>query len=556
MSSTKIRSVAFSLATVILLLLVWQVVSGKPSHDDLYTYTKLYSNIAFRIEARYVEEIDTKDLIYAGIKGMMKTLDPFSEFLESKAYDRIMETTSGRYSGLGMTIFMKDNVVMVVSPMEGTPAYRMGLKAGDKIVKIDGESTEGMTTEEASRLMRGLEGTQVTLTIEREGVEEPLEYTITRAVIEIKTVPYYGVVEGKYGYIRLASFGQQADAELYEAIEDLKSRNIEGLILDLRSNGGGLLTEAVRTTNLFLEKGNLIVYTRGRVQGQNKEYNSLSQPVLGEIPLVVLVDQNSASASEILSGAIQDWDRGIIIGNPTFGKGLVQQIYDMGDGTALKLTTAKWYIPSGRCIQKESHSRPHPEEFAETEPDSSETEKKREEFQTKGGRIVYGGGGVVPDIELEKYSYTPLQLNLERLSMFFDFSVHYTAQHADLPEDFEVTDEILREFKGFLKEKDFSYKNSLELDFEKLEKTAEKEGSLERMGEQIESLRWAIELEKEREFEENLDRIKKSMKRDMLTRLYGQKAVYEQVVLKTDRHIQKALELLKNKDEYKKILKG
>jgi len=556
MSSTKIRSAAFSLATVILLLLVWQVVSGKPSRDALYTYTKLYSNIAFRIEARYVEEIDTKDLIYAGIKGMMKTLDPFSEFLESKAYDRIMETTSGRYSGLGMTIFMKDNVVTVVSPMEGTPAYRMGLKAGDKIVKIDGESSEGMTTEEASRLMRGLEGTQVTLTIEREGVEEPLEYTITRAVIEIKTVPYYGVVEGKYGYIRLASFGQQADAELQDAIEDLKSRNIEGLILDLRSNGGGLLTEAVRTTNLFLEKGNLIVYTRGRVQGQNKEYNSLSQPVLSEIPLVVLVDQNSASASEILSGAIQDWDRGIIVGNPTFGKGLVQQIYDMGDGTALKLTTAKWYIPSGRCIQKESHSRPHPEQFTETEPDSSEAEKKREEFRTKGGRIVYGGGGVVPDIELEKRSYTPLHLNLERLSMFFDFSIRYTAQYPDLPEDFEVTDEMIQEFKEFLKEKDFSYKNSLELDFEKLEKTAEKEGSLERMAEQIEDLRWAIEVEKEREFEENLDRIKKSMKRDMLTRLYGQKAVYEQVVLKTDRHIQKALELLKNKDEYKKILKG
>lgn len=556
MSSTKIRSVAFCVATVILLLLVWQVVSGKPSHDDLYTYTKLYSNIAFRIEARYVEEVDTKDLIYAGIKGMMKTLDPFSEFLESKAYDRIMETTSGRYSGLGMTIFMKDNVVTVVSPMEGTPAYRMGLKAGDKIVKIDGESTEGMTTEEASRLMRGLEGTKVTLTIEREGVEEPLEYTITRAVIEIKTVPYYGVVEGKYGYIRLASFGQQADTELQEAIEDLRSRDIEGLILDLRSNGGGLLTEAVTSTSLFLEKGKLIVYTRGRVQGQNKEYNSLSQPVLGEIPLVVLVDQNSASASEILSGAIQDWDRGIIVGNPTFGKGLVQQIYDMGDGTALKLTTAKWYIPSGRCIQKESHSRPHPEEFAETEPDSSETEKKREEFQTKGGRIVYGGGGVVPDIELEKHSYTPLQLNLERLSMFFDFSVSYTAQHPDLPEDFEVTDEMIQEFKGFLKEEDFSYKNSMELDFEKLEKTAKKEGAAERMGEQIEGLRWAIELEKEREFVENLDYIKKSMKRDMLTRLYGQKAVYEQVVLKTDRHIQKALELLKNKDEYRKILKG
>lgn len=556
MSPTKKRSAAFSVATVILLLLVWQVVSGKPSHDDLYTYTKLYSNIAFRIEARYVEEVNTKDLIYSGIKGMLKSLDPFSEFLESKAYDRIMETTSGRYSGLGMTIFMRDDVVTVVSPMEGTPAYRLGLKAGDKIIKIDGQSTEGMTTEEASQLMRGLEGTQVTLTIQREGVEEPLEYTITRAVIEIKTVPYYGVVEGKYGYIRLATFGEQADTELQEAIEDLRSRGIEGLILDLRSNGGGLLTEAVTATSLFLEKGKLIVYTRGRVQGQNNEYNSLSQPVLGEVPLVVLVDENSASASEILSGAIQDWDRGVIVGNPTFGKGLVQQIYDMGDGTALKLTTAKWYIPSGRCIQKESHSRAGLEEFAEDEPDSTEPEKKREEFRTKGGRIVYGGGGVVPDIELEKYSYTPLQLNLERLSMFFEFSIRYTAQHLDLPEDFEVTDEMIQEFKEFLKEKDFSYKNSLELDLERLKKTAEKQGTTERMREQIESLGRAIELEKEREFQENLDYIKKSMKRDMLTRLYGQKAVYEQVVLKTDRYIQKGLELLKNKNEYRNILKG
>jgi carboxyl-terminal processing protease len=556
MSSSRIRSTAFTLGAAILLLLVWQVVSGKPSNDDLYTYTKLYSNIAFRIEARYVEEVNTKSLIYAGIKGMMETLDPFSEFLESKAYDRIMESTSGRYSGLGMTIFMKDKIVTVVSPMEGTPAYRMGLKAGDKIVKIDAKSTEGMTTEEASGLMRGPEGTEVTLTIEREGVEEPLNYTITRAVIEIKTVPYYGVVDGKYGYIRLASFGQQADTELREAIENLKSRKVEGLVLDLRRNGGGLLTEAVSTSNLFLDKGKLIVYTRGRVQGQSREYKSLVEPLLPKTPLVVLVDDNSASASEILSGAVQDWDRGIIIGNPTFGKGLVQQIYDMGDGTALKLTTAKWYIPSGRCIQKETNSRERLEESEEAEPDSTEQEIKREEFRTKGGRIVYGGGGVVPDIEVPEHEYTPLQLNLERLSTFFDFATRYTAHHPDLPEDFEVSQEMVGEFREFLKEIDFSYKNSLEIELENLEKAAEKKGSTERLKQQIDNLRRAIEAEKEREFEEDLPYVKKSMKRDMLTRLYGQKAVYEQVVLKTDACIQKALELLKDKEEYKKILKG
>lgn len=550
---------------ILIFLGIFVTATAQSSHDSMYTYAKLYTDIAFRINARYVEEIDSRDLVYSGIRGMMESLDPFSEFLEMKDYDRLMETTKGKYSGLGMTIFQRDGWITIVSPMEGTPAFRMGLQAGDRIIKIDGESTKGMSTEDASKLMRGEAGTEVTLTIEREGIPEPLEYAIERAIIEIKTVPYYGFAKDKIGYIRLARFGTESENELQEAIDDLKAQGMESLILDIRSNGGGLLTQAVKTTSHFIGDDKEIVSTKGRISDQNKTYNAQGLTQLSDIPMVVLVDNNSASASEILSGAIQDWDRGVIIGNETFGKGLVQQIYPLSENTALKLTTAKWYMPSGRCIQKEESFRPSiladkgesgQADQAEEESADAEDDSTKKIYYTNGGRIVYGGGGVKPDIEVERTGLSTLMLNLERLSMFFDFSVRYTTEHPDLPEDFEVSDGMIREFRAFLKEKDFSYKNNMELELEKLEKLAEDENRTEFLHNNFERIRASIEEIKEREFNESLDQIKKSIKRDILTKLYGEKALYEQVVLKNDKYVQKALEVLQDKKIYASILKG
>lgn len=548
------------IATIVLISLItfFTVSFAQSSGDSIYSLVKLSSDIAFKINARYVDRLDLKDLIFSGIRGMIDRLDPFSEFLEKKDFDHLMEQTSGKYSGLGMTIFLKDSWVTVVSPMEGTPAYRMGLRAGDRIVKIDDRSTKDMSTREASNLMRGEAGTEVTLMIEREGADEPLEYTLERAVITIKMVPFAGIIEEndkKIGYIRLARFGEEADHELEAAIAEVTSESIDGLIFDLRSNGGGLLNQAVKISNHFLPKGSEVVYTKGRDDNQDRTHFASNAPDVPDIPIVVLVNEMSASASEIVAGALQDSDRGVIVGNTTFGKGLVQQVYTLSEGTALKLTTAKWYVPSGRCIQKDSRSTRHPEETAGA--DSAEVDSSMIEiFYTKGGRIVYGGGGITPDIVVEREDLSPMEINLDRLSMFFDFSITYTTEHPDLPEDFHVTEEMLEEFRGFLKEEEFAFKSPLEKAFEDLEGIVDETEKSEQFSEEFTRIHELIEADKEQEFSRNIDYIKRGIKRDMLARLYGESAVYEQIVLETDPYVLRAVEILTSPSEYAGILDG
>src|SRR4030066_105831 len=473
--------------------------TAEASQGNIYSYAKLFDNIAWHINSKYVEEVDPKKMIYAGIKGMLQVLDPFSDMLEKKAYDRLMESTHGKYEGLGMSIDSRDGWITVISPMEGPPAFRMGIQAGDRIVEIDGKPTKGMTTEDASRLMRGPKGTEVTLKIQREGSGEGLEYKIKRDVIQLKSVPLYGVIpspQGKIGYVRLSTFSEDATKELKEAIKSLKEQNIDGLIFDLRWNGGGLLNQAVQVASLFLGKNKLLVYTQGRTDDQEKKFFSQGEPVYSEGPLVVLVDAQTASASEIVAGAIQDWDRGVVIGDTTFGKGLVQQLYEMSDEITLKLTTAKYYIPSGRCIQKPERSKKNLDFLTEEEtenPDTSSTEESPEMFFTNSGRIVYGGGGIVPDVVLANEMLQPMEKREEKLEF---------------------------------------YQSALA------------------------NLRELIAHNKELDFDKSQDYIKRSIKRDILTKLYGEKGYYEEVVLKGDARVKKALEILSGKNDYRKILKG
>jgi len=551
----KIGSAA---AAIFIIIAMFAISFAQSSKDSIYSLVKLSSDIAFKINARYVDQLDVKDLVYSGIRGMIDQLDPFSEFLEKKDFDHLMEATSGKYSGLGMTIFLKDDWVTIVSPMEGMPAYRMGLRAGDRVIKIDGTTTRGMSTQEASNLMRGEAGTKVTLTISRPGVDDPLEYTIERAVITIKTVPYAGIItegKNKIGYIRLARFGEEAENELEQAIDMVKSEKIDGLIFDLRSNGGGLLDQAVKVANNFLPKGSEVVYTQGRVSDQNRKHFANSDPILPDIPMVVLVNEMSASASEIVAGAIQDSDRGVIVGNTTFGKGLVQQIYQLSDGDALKLTTAKWYVPSGRCIQKDIRSTRHPEDLAESDTAAVDS-SKLEVFHTKSGRIVYGGGGITPDINVENEELSPLSTNLERLSMFFDFSVKYTNEHPDLKPDFKVTDAMLSEFKQFLKEKDFTYKGEMEKSFDDFKKVVDENGRADAFAGEFSKIDNLIQANKDGEFEKSQEYIERSIKRDILSRQFGESAVYEQIVLKTDPYVEKAVSILASPKEYASILGG
>ncbi|TET97277.1 MAG: S41 family peptidase [Candidatus Zixiibacteriota bacterium] len=530
--------------------------------DSFLRDVKKLTQTAFNIRNQYMEEVDTKEIIKAGVKGMLGDLDRFSVLMEKSSYDALMESTHGKYEGLGMQIDARDDRIRIIAPIEGTPAYRKGLRAGDVVWEIDGQSTEGMTASEASKLMRGKAGTSVTLMIKRTGIAEPLEYEIERAVIELKSVNYAGVIpETDIGYIRLSRFAEETSHELREAIGSLNEKNVSALIFDLRSNGGGLLDQAKETAELFLEKGREIVYTRGRWENSERHFESERPPLFPDKPLIILVDEGTASASEIVAGAIQDWDRGLILGSTTYGKGLVQQIFPLSsDGSlALKLTTAKYYVPSGRCIQKpekqNKKKKTSPQETdEETEESDTLTVTEKEIFYTNGGRAVYGGGGIVPDIEVKRETWRPIEINLYRQSMFFDFAVKYVAGHPEVKPNFEVTDEIVEQFREYVKERDFDYKSTLETGLEKLRETITSEEKDSLFSGMIDSLEALVEVEKAQDFDRSLDYIKKTIKREVVAAIAGQRGVYEEVVLKTDKAVKKAVEILSSPDEYAKLI--
>jgi len=534
------------------------------TRETLFKEIKKLNNVVYDIKNRYMEDIDTKDLINAGIRGMLEDLDRFSVLLERRSYDQLMESTSGKYEGLGMEIDSRDDYITIVTPMEGTPAYKKGLRSGDKIVEIDGKSTFNMTTADAAKLMRGEAGTSVSLKIQRTGIPNVLDFDVERAVIELKSVNYYGVIDGTdIGYIRLSRFAEETSHELRDAITDLNSKNINGLIFDLRSNGGGLLQQAVETSELFLNEGRLVVYTQGKYADSERRLYSRRQPLYPDKPLVVLVNEGTASASEIVSGAIQDWDRGIIMGHPTYGKGLVQQIFSVGtDGdVALKLTTAKYYVPSGRCIQRpERQDKIKPEDMLAGHDDEEETTdslniEEREVYYTNSGRVVYGGGGILPDLETTgEETYKPIEIALERQSLFFDYAVEYFAEHPDVGIDVEVTDKMVQDFHDFVYGKEFDYKTTMEYSLEELKETIEDEEKTDFYKDALADLETLIENEKKEDFHESTDYIKKAIKREIISKIAGQRGVYEEIILKEDKGVQQAIELLHNDERYSSIL--
>jgi len=531
--------------------------------ENLYSSIRLVGRVITETYTKYVDDFDLKKAIKAGISGMLSTLDPHTVYFEEKEYEDLKVDTRGKFEGLGIVIGIRDNVLTVISPIEGTPAYRMGIRAGDQIVKIDGKSTEGIIIEQAVRKLRGPRGTKVTITIRRPGEPKLLDYTITRDVIEIKSVPFYGMINDEIGYIRLTRFSQEASKEIADALRSLKDEGAKSLILDLRSNPGGLLRQAVEVAGLFLPQNSLIVSTKGRKSYQSQEFRSFAPPEFDEGKLVVLVDPGSASASEIVAGAIQDNDRGLILGQKTFGKGLVQSVIDLGNNTALKITTAKYYIPSGRCIQKENYlkrketaiySKYYTGEEEETEEEEEEEDTTRELFYTLGGRVVYGGGGITPDVETEQRKLNRLEMELERRSMFFGFAIEYTKNHKDLSPDFEVTDEMVNEFKEYLARSDFEFNTRPEEELENLKKILEESEADSSVYEALIPFEEVLEKKKEEEFAESIDYIKRSIKREIVSALWGEKERYRQIVLKYDPEIKKAVEILTTPGEYEEYL--
>ena len=394
-----VSPLALGASAVVLSALLGGLFGGQvlATQEDLPQHYDRFAEALAAIETHYVQEVDTERLIYRAIGGMLQTLDPHSNFMDPRSYSQLRERQEGRYYGLGISINVIDGDITVMSLFEGSPAYRSGIRRGDVIARISGQNAKDMSSDDAVRLLRGPKGTAVDISIRRTGYDELIEMTVERDEITIATVEAAFLTDDRTGYVKLGDFSEASDRDLNAALDRLRDAGMERLILDLRNNPGGPLDQAIKVSNQFLPRGDLIVYTRGRVDNSDQDYHATREGEFTDIPLVVIVNRNSASASEIVAGAVQDHDRGLIVGETTFGKALVQSIYRVSHGAGLALTTARYYTPSGRMIQ-----RPWDGTFDEYLTYSMREQSPRahtpgERKYTSGGRVVYSGGGIEPD---------------------------------------------------------------------------------------------------------------------------------------------------------------
>ncbi|HLE70809.1 MAG TPA: S41 family peptidase [Vicinamibacteria bacterium] len=446
---------------------------------DRYTeFLRRYTHVLKVVEDEYVTEVDPKELVHASIRGMLRTLDPHSNFLPKQEYTQLQERQQGSYHGLGISVQMRDGSLTVISPFEGTPAYRLGIRSGDVISKIEGEATRGMELDDAVKRLRGPKGSEVTISVTRAGYDQPLDFTIVRDKIDLRSVLYAFLLKDDVGYLRISDFTETTEDELHENLVELQMQGAKKLVLDLRDNPGGLLDQAVAVSNKFLKKGALIVYTRGRTDGSDYDYVANRASSHLDMPLIVLVNRGSASASEIVSGAIQDHDRGLIVGETTFGKGLVQSIYRISEGNGLALTTAQYFTPSGRSIQRDYSGSI--DDYYYTARAEEPPPPHGEAKLTDAGRKVYSGGGISPDIHVSYPRLPQPILTLNSRNAFFKYATRFAAKDDNrsvegagvqpkeirtsrpknvrlVDERFRVNDEMLEDFFGFLDQEQVPY---------------------------------------------------------------------------------------------------
>ena len=423
-------------------------------------YLDMLETAFYRVRASYVDSINESEIIKAGIKGMMKPLDPYTRFLSGSSKDRLDMLRTGKYGGVGIQIGLRRDTLTVLTPFEDSPAYTEGIHSGDQILMIDSVKTKGMSLKDASKLIKGELGSVVVLTIYRPSARIKIPFELTRANIIIKHVPYWGVDENGIGYIRITKFSKNTAKDFGTGLQELIDENLKGLVIDLRGNSGGLLNNSINILDKLTDRGINLLNTRGRIPKSNREMNSRRAPKLSpDIPIAVLINRSSASASEIVSGVIQDLDRGVIVGEKSFGKGLVQSMYNLNDTTTLKVTTAKYYTPSGRLIQKEDYLN---NGFL-----TDGLDKKDSLFTTRGGRIVKGGGGITPDVEIKRTSLPPYVQGLWREGVFLTFAAEYVPMN-EIESPIIITDKIYRDFEVFLKEYEINYKLPGEKDLNKL----------------------------------------------------------------------------------------
>ena len=511
----------------------------------------IFVSILKELNAKYADEISPGDLTNTAIDAMLSSLDPYTVYYPESQIEDYKIMTKGQYGGIGALIQQHGEYIVISEPYEDCPAHQAGLMAGDRILSVNKQSMKNRSSADVSEYLKGQPGTKITIEVERYGQSKPLTFDVVRKEIKFPSVPYSGMVGDGVGYIKLDQFTDKASSEVKDAFVKLKEQGMKYLIFDLRNNGGGLLQEAVNIMNIFVDQGTMISETKGKLESQHNVYKTRFPVTDKNIPVVVLVNEYSASASEIVSGAFQDLDRGVIMGRKTFGKGLVQNILPLSYNTSLKITIAKYYIPSGRCVQNIEYFKNDTLTPSHTKiPDSLAVA-----YKTKNGRTVYDKGGVEPDVISPDTVASNLLLALVMNNHIFDYATQYRATHATIPEakDFRVTDEIYDDFLHFLKDKEYTYTTETEKVMEDLKEVAEDEKYFEDISALYESMKKKIEEEKSTELQKYKAEISDYLASEIISRYYFQKGKYVDM-LRCDPEISAAKQLLLDQPRYKSIL--
>lgn len=532
----------------ILFILLIGNLFGQNNGFEAIKSLELTDQIYEHLEKYYVDDINIGSLSKTAIDAMLKGLDPYTVYYHESNIEDYRLMTTGQYGGIGALIRKVGDHVCISEPYEGNPAIKAGLKAGDKIVEVDGKSMLEKNTEEVSTALKGPKGTEVEIKVDRQG--ETKVFKFERDEIKLPDVPYSGMINETVGYIKLNSFTRSAHKEVLEAYMALKEQGMKELILDLRGNGGGLLIEAVKIVNMFVPKDQLVVSTKARVQEENTIYKTMGDPVDLEIPLVVLVNGTSASASEIVSGSLQDLDRAVIVGTTSYGKGLVQRTYDLDYGSKIKLTIAKYYTPSGRCVQRLEYYDKADGDRPEEIPDSL-----IKIFHTKNGREVIDGRGIEPDVKIEQNDLSRLTATLFINNIFFDYATDYFYSHPTIAsaDEFKLTEEEYEAFKKYVLQKEISYSTASEEKLKQMKETAEKEGFFEDIEADYNALLQKVVPSTERDLDKFEKEIRRIIENEIVSRYYYQKGRAQQGFIDDD-FVTKSIGILQNSEQYNTIL--
>jgi len=543
--------------TIVILITCGNVSIGQaPVNDQGFEILKnldIYSTMIKELNTNYVDQINPGELTKSGIDAMLESLDPYTNYITESEIEDYKFITTGQYGGIGALIHQQGEYVVISEPYEGSPAQKSDLRAGDKVLEINGQSAKGKSYSDVSSILKGAAGTSITIKVLRDGEPQPIEKKINREIIKIDNIPYSGIIGDNIGYIKLTSFTQNAGTEVKQAFLKLREKNeLKGLIIDLRGNGGGLLNESVDIVNIFVDKGQEVVTTKGKLPDKNHTYKTTNTPVDPNLPLIILVDNQSASASEILSGSIQDLDRGVIVGQRTFGKGLVQNVIPLSFNAQMKITVAKYYIPSGRCIQAIDYSHKNKEGSFSKIPDSMISA-----FKTKNGRTVYEGRGIKPDIKTTPFAYSNIALTLFSKYLIFDYATKFRREVPEIapPDQFEISDTTFDDFMNFISDKNYNYTTRTEKALEELKKNAEKEHYFNAIQSEYDALKTQMTNDKKGDLIKHKEQIKELLKLEIVTRYYFQKGRV-MASLKSDIDIQEAVKILNDGTMYRSVLAG